>query len=94
MSGTAGRLVGVRVADRHTAEAFELFLIGPGDVLVADRGYSRRSHWAYALQRGAEVVVRLAVHQVPLLDEQGQSRDVVAWRKRGPGSHAEPLGPL
>ena len=38
----AGRLVDVRVADRHTAEAFELFEVGPGDALVADRGYSRR----------------------------------------------------
>jgi hypothetical protein len=38
----AGRLVDVRVADRHMAEAFELFEVGPGDVLVADRGYSRR----------------------------------------------------
>lgn len=77
-----GRLVGVRVADRHTAEAFELFVIGPGDVLVADRGYSRRSQWAYALRRGADVVVRLAVQQVPLLDEHGQSLDVVAWLKQ------------
>jgi Transposase DDE domain len=75
----AGRLVDVRVADRHTAEAFELFVIAPGDVLVADRGYSRRSQWAYALLRGADVVVRLAVHQLPLLDEQGASLDVVAW---------------
>jgi hypothetical protein len=60
MSGTGGRLVGVRVADRHTAEAFELFVVGPGEVLVADRGSSRRSQFAYALQRGADVVVRLA----------------------------------
>src|SRR5437660_2783624 len=80
--GLAARLVDVRVADRHTAEAFELFLIGPGDVLVADRGYSRRSQWAYALQRGADVVVRLAVQQVPLLDEDGGSVDVVAWLKQ------------
>jgi len=75
----AARLVDVRVTDRHTAEAFELFVIGPGDVLVADRGYSRRRQWAYALGRGAQVVVRLAVQQVPLLDEHGQSLDVVAW---------------
>ena len=75
----AARLVDVRVADRHTAEAFELFAVGPGDVLVADRGYSRRGQWAYALLRGADVVVRLAVQQVPLLDEQGQSLDVGAW---------------
>ena len=77
-----GRLVGVRVADRHTAEAFELFVVGPGDVLVADRGYSRRSQLAYALRRGADVVMRLAVGQVPLLDEHGQSLDVLAWLKQ------------
>ncbi len=82
----AGRLVDVRVADRHTAEAFELFVVGTGDVLVADRGYSRRSQWAYALRRGADVVVRLAVQQVPLLDEQGASLDVVAWLKAASGA--------
>jgi hypothetical protein len=81
----AARLVDVRVADRHTAEAFELFVVGQGDVLVADRGYSRRSQWAYALRRGADVVVRLAVHQVPLLDEQGESLDVLAWLKAARG---------
>jgi len=32
------RLVDVRVADRHTAEAFELFVLGPGDIVIADRG--------------------------------------------------------
>lgn len=77
----AGRLVDVRLADRHTAEAFELFVVGPGDVLVADRGYSRRSQWAYALRRGAQVIVRLAVQQAPLLDEHAESLDVVAWLK-------------
>jgi hypothetical protein len=82
----AGRLVDVRVADRHTAEAFTLFVLGPGDVVVADRGYSRRSQWAYALLCGANVVVRLAVGQVPLLDEQGASLDVVAWLKAAQGN--------
>jgi hypothetical protein len=76
-----GRLVGVRVADRHTAEAFELFLIGPGDIVVGDRGYSRCRQWAYVLKRGGEVVVRVAVQQVPLLDEHGERLDVVAWLK-------------
>jgi Transposase DDE domain len=74
-----GRLVGVRVADQHTAEAFELFLLGPGDIVVADRGYSRCRQWAYVLKLGGEVVVRLAVQQVPLFDEQGERLDVVAW---------------
>jgi len=82
----AGRLVDVRVADQHTAEAFALFVLGPADVVVADRGYSRRSQWAYALLRGADVVVRLAVGQVPLLDEQGASLDVVAWLQAAPSA--------
>src|SRR5437016_3611146 len=81
MSGTGGRLVGVRVAERHTAEAFELFLIGPGDIVVGDRGYSRCRQWAYVLKLGGEVVVRVAVQQVPLFDEQGERLDVVAWLK-------------
>jgi hypothetical protein len=84
-----GRLVGVRVADRHTAEAFELFRIGPGDIVVADRGYSRSRQWAYVLMLGGEVVVRLAVQQVPLLDEQAERLDVVAWLKEvGSGIHS------
>ncbi len=80
-----GRLVDVRVAQRQTAEAFTLFVLGPGDIVIADRGYSRRGQWAYALNCGADVVVRLAVQQVPLLDEQGHSLDVVAWLQATPG---------
>jgi hypothetical protein len=75
----SGRVVDVRVADRHTAEAFDLFTFVPGDIVIADRGYSRRSQLACALQQGAHVVVRLEVQKVPLLDEQGQPFDVLAW---------------
>jgi Transposase DDE domain len=78
-----GRLVDVRVADRHTAEAFELFVLEPGQIVIADRGYSRQ--FAYALRQGAQVVVRLAVQQVPLLDEHGQGLDVLAWLQEGKG---------
>jgi hypothetical protein len=34
----AGRLLDVRVSDRHTAEGFTLFELRPGDLVVADRG--------------------------------------------------------
>ena len=84
----AGRLVDVRVSDRHTAEGFTLFDLRAGDLVVADRGYCRRSQLASVLGRGAHVVIRLAVFQVPLLDEQGQPFDVLAWLKeRGSGQH-------
>lgn len=77
----AGRLLDVKVSDGHTAEGFTLFALQTADLVVADRGYCRRKQLAYLLQAGAQVVVRLAVHQVPLLDGQGEAFDVLAWLK-------------
>lgn len=77
----AGRLVDVKVSDRHTAEGFTLFEVRAGDIIVADRGYCRRGQFAYVLRLGAHVIVRLAVFQVPLLDEQGHPFDVLSWLK-------------
>jgi hypothetical protein len=74
-----GRLVDVHVAARHTAEGFALFTFVPGDIVIADRGYSRRSQLAAAMRQGAQLVVRLEVQKVPLLAEHGQPLDVVAW---------------
>ncbi len=85
----AGRLLDVKVSDGHTAEGFTLFGLQAGDIVVADRGYCRRGQLAYALRAGAQVVVRLAVHQVPLLDQHGQPFDVLAWLKeQGSGQHS------
>jgi DDE family transposase len=88
----AGRLLDVKISDRHTAEGFTLFRLQAGDIVVADRGYCRRGQLAYALRAGAQVVVRLAVHQVPLLDQHGQPFDVLAWLKeQGSGQHSRPV---
>jgi len=85
----AGRLLDVKVSDRHTAEGFTLFDLQTGDVVVADRGYCRRGQLAYVLESGAQLVARLAVFQVPLLDELGLPLDVLAWLKeRGNGQHS------
>lgn len=88
----AGRLLDVKVSDQHTAEGFTLFRWQPGDLVVADRGYCRRAQLAFVLRAGAQVVVRLAVWQVPLLDEHGEPFDVLAWlRQQGSGQHACPV---
>lgn len=85
----AGRLLEVKVSDRHTAEGFTLFAWHSGDLVVADRGYCRRRQLAYLLDLDAQVVVRLAVSQVPLVDAAGQPLDVLAWLRAqdGPGPH-------
>lgn len=88
----AGRLLDVKVSDRHTAEGFTLFALQADDVVVADRGYCRRKQLAYVLHLGAQVVVRLAIHQVPLLDEHAASFDVLAWlQAQGGGQHSRPV---
>ena len=75
----AGRLLTVKVSDGHTAEGFTPLGLQAGDLVVADRGYCRRKQLAYVLLLGAQLVVRLAVWQVPLLDRAGQPFDVLAW---------------
>lgn len=88
----AGRLLDVRVTDRHTAEGFTLFDLRKGDLLVADRGYCYRSQLAYVIRKGGDVLVRLAVFRMPLLFEQGQPFDVLAWLKeQGSGQHSCPV---
>lgn len=85
----AARVVQVKVSDRHTAEALSLFDWQAGDLVVADRGYCRRGQLLRVLQAGAQFVVRLAVHQVPLLDEQGEPLEVLSWLKeREHGQHS------
>jgi hypothetical protein len=89
MTRLSGHLLDVKVSDRHTAEGFTLFDVRTGDIIVADRGYCRRGQLAYVLCSGAQVVVRLAVYQVPLLDRHGQPFDVLAWLKQvGSGQHS------
>lgn len=73
------RLVDVHVSDQHTAEGFTLFSWQPGDLVVADRGYCRRSQVGWLREQGAHVLVRLAVKQFPLLDAQGRPLDVLVW---------------
>jgi hypothetical protein len=82
------RLMDIRITDRHTAEALTFFDWHPGDVVVADRGYSRRPQAAGVLSCGADILVRLAVKSFPLQDEGGSTFDVVNWLKdKAPGCY-------
>ncbi len=85
----AGHLAEVKVHDQHTAEGFTLFDWHAGDVVVADRGYSRRGQLAYVLHADAQLVVRLAPQKVPLLDRRGASLDLLRWLKEpGPAQRS------
>lgn len=77
----AGRLVQVSLSDQHGAESLERFVLVVGDVVVADAGYGYRRCVVWVLSQHADVVVRIHPSAFPLLDEQEQPLDVVAWLK-------------
>lgn len=53
---------------KGAGESFRHFHIAPGDLLVADRGYSRTGDIAYAQSAGAFVCVRVNYSTLPLFD--------------------------
>lgn len=78
-----GRMVEVRVTDKHTAEVLVHFDLQRGDIVVVDGGYGYRRSVAYAVARAADVVMRIHPFTFPLVDEEGQPFDVLkVLRKR------------
>jgi hypothetical protein len=58
----------VHVSPASVGESLTLFDIREGDVIMADRGFARRSGLRYAVQRGADVVLRTSLTNLPLLE--------------------------
>lgn len=55
-----------------TGEGFERYPIRPGDLMVGDRGYCRRSGISYVLGNGGAVMVRFHSTNLPLLKRNGK----------------------
>jgi hypothetical protein len=64
------------ITDAHGAESLRRLPVRKGDVVLADRGYSKRSGAAALLKTGAEVVLRLLPSGFPLLKPGGQRLDL------------------
>jgi hypothetical protein len=69
--------VEILVTDYKTGETLANFVLGAGDVVVADRGYAQRAAIVTSTERGAHVVVRYSPQQFPVSDEQGRTIDFV-----------------
>jgi hypothetical protein len=70
--------VSITITDKRTGESLKHFPLGPGDVVVADRGYSHPEAIVQTVQRGADVLLRLNPHNVPLAQRDGTGLDWVA----------------
>lgn len=69
--------VSVTITDKHTGESLRHFPLGPGDVVVADRGYGHPASIVQTVQQGADVLLRLNPHNVPVTHGDGTPVD---WR--------------
>ena len=61
----------VYVTSPKTGESFKIFSVNVGDVFVADRGYAHRTAIRYVVDGGGDVLVRLNLNNIPLLNEDG-----------------------
>lgn len=67
----------IRLTDFRGGETLRRYALSPGDVVVADRGYSRRTDFASVVSRGGDFIVRLNWASVPLVDEDGATFNIV-----------------
>lgn len=67
----------IAITDKRTGESLKNFPLGPGDVGVADRGYAHPGAIVETVSAGADLIVRLNPHSVPLFHRDGSPLDLV-----------------
>lgn len=73
------------LTDVKTGESLKLYEVAAGDIFIADRGYSRRADIEAVLDKGGEVLVRVAPQILPVVDEAGEKVDLAGqlWAAEG-----------
>jgi len=68
----------VHVTGVEQGESLTHFLVRPGDVIMADRGFANRRGLRHVLLSGGDVLMRMNLTNLPLEDAQGNPFDVLA----------------
>jgi hypothetical protein len=82
------RLDAVAITDVHGGESLARIVPQPGEILLGDCGYARRTGLCSALEEGSLFVVRTGWRQLPLRDANGATLDLICWLRRVPPSCA------
>ena len=59
------------LTDVHGGETFKRIPVAAGDLMLGDRAYGTPQGIAYVTAQGADVLMRIALHMVPLSSESG-----------------------
>lgn len=78
-------IIEIQITDNRTGESLKLYQIEAGDIVTADRGYCRFKDCHYVLNRGGEIVIRYAPHQLTVVDEEGEKFNLAdeLWETKG-----------
>ena len=68
----------VEVTEPDVGESLTMFQVGPGDVLMADRGLARRRGIRHVVDRGGDVVIRTSLITLPLENVEGGEFNALA----------------
>lgn len=74
-------IVAAHAADRSVGESLRRFTWQPGQLVIADRGYSHANGVVWVKEHGADVIVRLNRVAMPLFDGRDQQIDIVRWAR-------------
>ena len=78
---TENRMQQIKVTDYHTAETLSIFDFSPQDIILADAGFGTIKNYVFALQKKADVILRISPKRFPLFDVEGNQLDMVSLLK-------------
>jgi hypothetical protein len=88
------RLDEFEITDAHGGESLLRHAVAAGDLVVVDRGYAQRTGLGPLLASGAQVVVRINGHNLPLETAAGQGLELRRWLQRVPARHQQRTRPV
>ena len=62
----------VQVTSPKTGESFKRFTVQPGDLFIGDRGFAHRAGVSHVVDGGGDVLVRINLTNLPLVDAGGK----------------------
>jgi hypothetical protein len=62
----------VQVTSPKVGESFKRFVAHPGDLFIGDRGFAHRAGVSHVVSGGGDVLVRINLTNLPLVDADGQ----------------------
>ena len=72
----------VKVTGPDIGESLRLFTIGPGDLIMGDRGLAHRAGIHHVVSQGGDVLVRVSLTSVPFYDKQGRRFELLEELRR------------